>query len=101
MMTRPSIRSRRRCGFTLVELLIVIAIVAVLTAVAIPVARNSSILAQRVVTISKLRQVGALAVTYTTDNNGILPDEGGEGVQSFSAMRTKPDAWYNALPLLG
>lgn len=89
--------SQRR-GFSLMEVLITIAIIAALAALAFPMLKSGITAAHRTNAINQLRQVGSLAVAYAVENNNILPDEGGEGLQSFSALRTQTLAWYNVLP---
>ncbi len=93
-----STRLRHLPAFTLMELLVVIAIVGVLGAVSFSVGKNALASARKVGAINQIRQTSSLAVSHAFENNGILADEGGEGVQSFSALRTKPLAWYNVLP---
>ena len=89
---------RRPTGFTLTELLVVIVIIVVLAAATFPLVKNGIRAAQKTTAINQIRQISSLAVAYAIENNGILPDEGGEGLQSFSALRTKTLAWYNVLP---
>jgi len=74
-------------------LLVVIAIVAILAGSAM----SSS---QRASALSSIKQISTLAVTYAADHNGLLPEEGGEGVQSFSRVKSATNAWYNVLPPL-
>lgn len=79
--------NRRRTGFTLVELLIVIVIIAALASLIFGMSRKMTEKAQRVNAISALKQVGAANVAYSTENSGNIntmrykgdPKEGGGG----------------------
>ena len=95
-----SYNNRSKRGFTLVELLVVITIIAVLSAIAFPMGSSAILAAKQAATISQLRQLTTMAVSYAFDQNGRLPDEGGEGVQTFANLGKAENAtaWYNQLP---
>src|SRR2546422_6119953 len=59
-----------RPGFTLVELLVAIAIVALLAALLLPALARSKASARRIKCISNLRQLGLAAHMYWEDNSG-------------------------------
>jgi len=63
-----------RRGFTLVELLTVITIVAVLAAVLFPILVNAKKSAKRAQCQSNLRQIGQAFETYVSDNGGCYPN---------------------------
>jgi len=76
----------RRAGFTLVELLVAIAIIAVLAALLAPALAEALMLADRATCASNLRQLGLALKMYLNDNNGMF----------FPIRETEPDgvAWY-------
>jgi prepilin-type N-terminal cleavage/methylation domain-containing protein len=75
-MQHHSIPVRRR-GFTLVELLIVIGIIALLVALLLPAASKARENARRVQCLANLRQLTAAVIAYVADDpNHCLPDAG-------------------------
>lgn len=64
---------RRRRAFTLVELLIVIAIIAILAAILMPVLDKAQQRAINIGAVNNIRQEGTGCSMYTTDNGGYLP----------------------------
>jgi prepilin-type N-terminal cleavage/methylation domain-containing protein len=87
-------------GFTLMEILVVIAIILVLAAIAFPVIAQIQQRANRTIALRTMNSLGAAAATYTADNNGTLPAEDAKGTDTWGAA-ANPDnanAWYNVLP---
>src|SRR4051812_33999049 len=66
-------QTQRRDGFSLVELLIVIGIIAALLALLLPSLGRAREQARRVVCLSNLHQVSTYFVAYATNNNGQIP----------------------------
>lgn len=78
-MKTPPLRTARRAGaarprgFTLVELLTVVAIVGVLVAITVPVVGRMRAAAKSASCQANLRQMGVAFGTYVADNRGFFP----------------------------
>jgi prepilin-type N-terminal cleavage/methylation domain-containing protein len=67
---------RRRLGFTLVELLVVITIIAALAAVVMTMASRMKKSADESITTANLRQLGVAMVSFTAENNRFPSKQG-------------------------
>ena len=99
----PPTRSLRRLhAFTLMEILVVVAIVLVLSAIIFPVMRTVKMRGYRVQATSAMKQLGSATQTYTSQNDGLIPAEDSKGTDTWAAAADPVNAaaWYNSLPKL-
>lgn len=87
---------RSGAGFSLVELLTVIAIIGVLAAMLMPVFGMARRAGRQAVCLSNMRQLGMAIALVTDDRDGRFPREGATG-PGGRANAAQPDAWYNLL----
>lgn len=79
--TASSHTRRRRGGFTLVELLVVIGIISVLIGILLPSLSTARVAARSVASLSNLRQVGIGLLAYRNENKGFYPRHSSPGSQ--------------------
>lgn len=81
---------RKRSGFTLIEVLVVIAVIALLMAVLLPTLQRVRRQGKAAVCQSNLKQWSTILAMYMGDNEGVLPK------QKYYSLAT-PEHWMYAL----
>ena len=84
---------RRRRGFTLAELLVVIGIIAVLVALLMPSLNRAREHARQVQCLSNIRQLGMAFVMYANENRDRFPRAAPQG--SAGGLPPKPHDWVH------
>src|SRR6185503_9884362 len=88
-------------GFTLVELLLVITVIAILASFVAAAVSRGKAAAVRIECINKLRQWGQGAHLYVEDNNDKLPQEAvfdGINTWEMTTFSVCSEVWYNSMP---
>jgi prepilin-type N-terminal cleavage/methylation domain-containing protein len=93
---------RRRGGFTLVEMLVVVAIIAILAAILIPVANTALKYARRTSNGAEIADLGTAIERYKSENGGLYPPSFGEaqalgGSYANMFVNNVPIPWRNSL----
>lgn len=86
-------QQQNKRGFTLVELLVVIGIIAVLISMLLPSLNKARAQAKWVQCQSNLRQIGVFLLNYSNDNNGQMFPYGLGANEVINPPSTGPDPW--------
>jgi len=87
LSTRSAAPGKRSRGFTLVELLVVIGIIAVLVSMLLPTLNKARDTANRISCAANVRQMGMATLMYTNEYKGVL--------MSQQALCNAMVGWYN------
>jgi prepilin-type N-terminal cleavage/methylation domain-containing protein len=87
---------RPNAAFTLVELLVVIALIAILAGLLLPALSRAQAKARGTQCLNNLRQWGLAFRQYADDHTDFLPRRG-QGIQPLAQI-DRPEDWFNALP---
>ncbi len=82
---------KKRRGFSLVELLVVIGIIAVIISLLLPVLSKARASSQTIACAARIRQVMAAVIMYTNESKGYLPPVAAGG--NTSGTYGRPDVW--------
>ena len=87
---------KKNKGFTLMELLVVVAIIAALATIAFTVIQSSRSKADQASALTKMRSLGTAFGSYVADSSGLLPLEDAVGSNDWqtAAKPESQEVWY-------
>ncbi|MEM1011041.1 MAG: type II secretion system protein [Planctomycetota bacterium] len=92
MNCHRTVSSRSRCGFTLVELLVVIGIIALLISILLPTLGRAQDAARTTKCLSNMRQVATAVIGYASENDSALPYQ--VNATNAVALGAEPTNWF-------
>src|SRR5688572_23795169 len=93
-------KTRNKRALSLVELLVVIAAIAILASLLLPALSTSQARAQRISCANKLKQWTGAAWMYATDHDNLMPREKASlGLHTWAdvSAATNEQVWFNVL----
>src|SRR5574342_94810 len=84
-------------GFTVIELLIVVVIVAILVSIVIPALYTVKHKAQQIICVNNMRQLFLAFEQYTNDNNGLLPRPNNSDTSKDGSRNCSAEVWFKAI----
>ena len=94
------LRNSRPAAFTLMEILVVIAIIVVVTAIAYPIYRHFSLKSSKATALTQIKQLSDGLLSFANANGGLLPAEDADGKDNWTTVKlpVAEKAWYNVIP---
>jgi prepilin-type N-terminal cleavage/methylation domain-containing protein len=103
-MNSPSPRNARTAGFTLIEVLIVVAIVGILAVLAVPALNRTQAAATEAKSVANLRSITQASLNFAGENNGLIPTLRWEGDPALALMPSRgyilSSFWASVQPYL-
>jgi prepilin-type processing-associated H-X9-DG protein/prepilin-type N-terminal cleavage/methylation domain-containing protein len=90
-----TVRECKRRAFTVIELLAVLAVIAILASILFPTLNSATEKGNKTRCLSNLRQWGAGLALFLSDHDGMFPEN---GITDDSVSVTKATAWFNVVP---
>lgn len=90
-------KDARRTGFTLVELLVVIGIIALLISILLPSLSKAREMGKSIKCLSNLRQLGMATYGYANEHKGFLPYPTTQWDGSDTSANNEKMLWFNAV----